>query len=177
MQVLEAEGAAGEAARRELGLGEPMLAGPRLIAQLRELLASRGHGLLPQLSRYTVVSVLALGLDFLLFLTLTHAGVAKAAIAGVIGYSAGLVLHFLLSSRYVFNVANAGKSQARLFAEFAATGLVGVLITWAVIALATDIGHLPPVIGKAGAVVVSFAAVFVLRRSVVFTGGSASRQP
>jgi putative flippase GtrA len=173
--VLEAEGAAARTAAAGRSVVEgPMLAGPRLVALVSAILRQPGAGVLPQLSRYTVVSVVALGLDFVLFLALTHGGIAKAATAGVIGYSAGLVLHFVLSTRYVFNVANAGKSRTRLFAEFAASGVVGVLITWAVIALATDLAHLPAVIGKAGAVVASFAAVFVLRRTIVFAAHPSS---
>ena len=164
--AMDVEGAAAPVAAAGDG---PMLAGPRLVASVRAMLGSGEAGILRQLSRYTVVSVFALGLDFLLFLGLTHGGLAKAAIAGVIGYSTGLVLHFFLSARYVFNIANAGKSQGRLFAEFVASGCVGLLITWAVIGVATDLAHLPPVIGKAGAVVASFATVFVLRRTVVFS--------
>ena len=84
--VMDVEGAAAPVGAAGDG---PMLAGPRLVALVRAVLRSGEAGMLPQLSRYTVVSVFALGLDFLLFLGLTHAGIAKAAIAGVIGYSAG----------------------------------------------------------------------------------------
>ncbi len=130
--------------------------------------------LLPQLSRYTVVSALALALDLGLFLALTRGVGVKAAFAGVVGYSAGLVLHYILSTRFVFDTGSSAKSQARMFAEFAATGLVGVGITWAVIAAGTEFALLPDVVAKAAAVGTSFFAVFLLRRTMVFTRAAAA---
>lgn len=132
---------------------------------------ARAAAVAPQLSRYTLVSAVALGLDFLVFLMLTHGAGLKASTAGAIGYSAGLLLHFALSSRFVFDARATDKSRVRLFAEFAASGLVGIAITSIVIALTVDVAGLVPVVGKACAVVVSFASVFVLRRTIVFAAG------
>lgn len=164
MRATRAEAMADEA------LGTPAL--PRALERLR------GAAFLPQLSRYTLVSAVALGLDFLIFLMLTHGAALKASSAGAIGYTAGLLLHFALSSRFVFDTRATAKSRARLLAEFAASGLVGIAITAVVIALAVDVAGLPPVVGKACAVVVSFASVFVLRRTIVFataqTGATAT---
>ena len=131
-------------------------------------------GLLPQLSRYTLVSAVALGIDMGLFLVLARGAGVKPAIAGVAGYCAGLVLHFILSTRFVFDARASQKSPSRLFGEFAATGLVGVAITWAVIAAATDVAHLPDIAAKAAAVATSFVAVFLLRRTLVFVAPSAA---
>jgi putative flippase GtrA len=126
-------------------------------------------GLTTQLSRYTVVSVLALGLDFTIYLALAGSGY-RAAIAGVIGYAIGMLLHFSLSTRFVFKRRACEKSDARLFTEFVISGIVGLLITAAVIAVGTDMLGLSAFMAKVFAVIMSFAAVFVLRRSVVFTG-------
>ena len=65
-------------------------------------------GLVPQLSRYTLVSALALVLDFTVYLLLAAGGMA-GALAGAIGYACGLALHYMLSVRYVFDAA--GRSQ------------------------------------------------------------------
>ena len=136
---------------------------------LDPLLRSKlGRDLIPQLSRYTIVSALALGLDFATLLALTGGFGLRASLAGVIGYAVGLVLHFALSTRFVFNTSAAQKSRARLFMEFAATGVVGLAITGGVLWLATDIAGIPTVLAKAAAVAISFAAVFALRRTVVF---------
>jgi putative flippase GtrA len=54
--------------------------------------------LLAQLSRYWIVSGLAMALDWTIFLTLIGAALRPAA-AGVLGYLAGLGLHYVLSVR------------------------------------------------------------------------------
>lgn len=132
-------------------------------------IAIRLLGLANQLSRYTVVSALALLLDFAVYLSLEDAGM-RAAAAGVAGYVAGMVLHFSLSTRYVFKKQARGKTEARRFAEFLMSGLVGIVLTAAVIELATAHLDLAPLYAKLAAVVLSFLTVFLLRRSVVFAG-------
>ena len=128
------------------------------------------RGLAPQLSRYTIVSALALGLDFAVLLALTQGFGLRASLAGLVGYGAGLVLHFALSTRFVFNATPTDKSRARLFGEFVASGVVGLVITGTILWLATDIAGLPTICGKTAAVAISFYTVFMLRRSVVFAG-------
>ncbi len=136
----------------------------RLQRQLAPVLA-----VLPQFSRYALVSALALVLDFAIYLLLA-AGSTKVALAGALGYACGLALHYVLSVRYVFDARAAHKGQSRLFAEFAVSGLAGMAITALVIAAAVDTADMPLLPAKALAVGVSFLVVFVLRRSVVFAG-------
>ena len=90
----------------------------------------------PQLSRYTLVSALALVLDFTVYLALTTRRMSPP-LAGAIGYALGIALHYLLSARFVFDARATDKVQARLFGEFALSGLAGMGITALVIALAT----------------------------------------
>ncbi len=121
-----------------------------------------------QLVRYAGVSALALGLDFAVFVLLTHFHVMSAALAGATGYSMGLVLHYTLSVRLVFDASASLKTRRRLFMEFAASGIFGVFTTWAVIHLAVSTLGMGPVCAKGLAVLVSFAAVFMIRRSIIF---------
>jgi GtrA-like protein. len=79
-----------------------------------------------------------------------------------------MLLHFSMSTRYVFKRRPIAKSDARLFTEFVVTGLIGLLVTAVVIATATDMLGLSALMAKVLAVMMSFAAVFMLRRSVVF---------
>lgn len=130
-------------------------------------LAYRMSGIAPQLSRYAVASALALGLDFAVYLTLTGSAVS-APLAGVVGYGLGMTLHFLLSTRFVFDARATGKEEARLFAEFALSGVAGAGITALVIALAIDVAGLAALPAKALAAGASFLVVFALRRSLVF---------
>jgi putative flippase GtrA len=138
---------------------------PRLAAFAPAWLAR----LMPELSYYTIVSVVALGVDLAIFNSLVFGG-TRAAIAGVAGYLTGMVIHYLLSARYVFDTTNSAKGDARRFAEFALSGAIGLAITWALIHLATDIFHLPAMAGKIAAIATSFIVVFLLRRGIVFAG-------
>ena len=123
--------------------------------------------LMPELSYYTIVSALALAVDLVIFNMLAFGGM-RASLAGIAGYSTGLMLHYLLSKHYVFETSAGDKTEARRFFEFCVSGAVGALITWAIIALATEGLHLPAMIGKIAAVGTSFIVVFALRKSIVF---------
>jgi putative flippase GtrA len=136
------------------------------VAALLHALRRSWH-LMPQLSRYVVVSGLALALDLAVFLALNRA-FALPTLAGVVGYACGIVLHYHLSRRFVFTDAASKKSAHRLFGEFFASGLIGLIVTAAVIALATGILGVGPLPAKLIAIAASFLGVFVIRRSVVF---------
>jgi putative flippase GtrA len=133
---------------------------------------SAGHDLprfavVPQLSRYAIVSALALALDFTVFIGL-NAAFGLPILAGVIGYSCGIVLHYFLSRNFVFNAMRSPKSAHRLFTEFVASGLIGLALTALVIAVATGPLGLAPIVAKILAAVASFIGVFVIRRTIVF---------
>jgi putative flippase GtrA len=138
-------------------------------SQIRSLLATISH-----LSRYSAASVLALALDFALYLTLTT-GAMKPVLAGVLGYGAGLALHFLLSTRFVFDAAASSKAQTRLFGEFALSGLAGIATTAIVVALASDIAGLAALPAKVLATGASFVLVYWLRCSMVFVAPRSER--
>ena len=123
--------------------------------------------LMPELSYYTIVSAVALGIDLAIFWMLTAAH-TPARWAGAVGYAVGIVVHYLLSSRFVFDTRGSTKSTTRRFAEFVVSGAIGLGITWLVIALAVDFMHLPALIGKGAAVGIAFVVVFLLRRGIVF---------
>ncbi|KAB2939223.1 MAG: GtrA family protein [Hyphomicrobium sp.] len=125
------------------------------------------HDMLPQLLRYAFVSGLALTLDFSVFLGLNGL-IGHPTFSGVCGYAAGIVLHYVLSRRFVFDVRRSPKAAHRLFVEFVASGIVGLLATAGVIALATGLFGVAPVAAKLLAAAASFIGVFLIRRTVVF---------
>jgi putative flippase GtrA len=127
-----------------------------------------------QLSRYSLVSALALTLDFTVYLALTALGVSPP-LAGMIGYALGTGLHYLLSTRFVFDARATDKLHARLFGEFALSGIAGMGITALVIALATEAAGLTALPAKVLAAAASFLVVFALRRTVVFAKGAGDR--
>lgn len=120
-----------------------------------------------QVSRYALVSIAALAIDSGVYLVTALGGLAPA-LAGVAGYAAGMLAHYLLSIVWVFDARASGKGQVRLAAEFAASGLLGLALTAATIALATGALGLALVPAKLLAIAASFLAVFLLRRTVVF---------
>jgi putative flippase GtrA len=124
-------------------------------------------GVVPQLSRYSLVSAVALGVDFAVFLIL-NAGIGLPMLSGVAGYACGIVVHYQLSRRFVFDAARSSKSAQRMFSEFVASGLVGLAVTAGVIALATLGFGLQPLVAKILAVGASFVGVFIIRRTFVF---------
>ncbi len=130
-------------------------------------LVRRALALMPQLSRYAVVSALALGVDFVSYIIFVDAAL-KPSLAGMLGYILGMVVHYVLSSRFVFDTRGSAKTESRRFVEFAFSGLVGITLTALVIAIATDALALSPFVAKLIAASLSFAAVFAIRRAFVF---------
>ncbi len=134
----------------------------RLPAALRS-----SHAVVPQFSRYAIVSALALALDFAVFLGLNSA-FGLPIITGVVGYGCGLILHYQLSRRFVFDTALSEKSAHRRFTEFVASGLVGLAVTAGVIAVATGPMGMSALLAKVLAAGASFVGVYLIRRRFVF---------
>ncbi|MCE2841920.1 MAG: GtrA family protein [Novosphingobium sp.] len=118
--------------------------------------------------RYGIASVGALAVDMGLFLALLSIGM-MAAIASAIGYSAGIVAHWILSSRKVFNdnVAERGAARTRQKALFVVSALIGLALTTVIVGLVTAL-HGDPRLAKLVAIVVSFTATWLLRKHLVF---------
>ena len=121
-----------------------------------------------RLVRYLLASVGALAVDMGCFLALLALSVWPAA-ASAFGYCAGIVAHWLMSSRAVFNdsVAERGAERTRQKALFVASALLGLGLT-AGIVYAGDTAGLDPRLAKLVAIAVSFAATWLVRQKVVF---------
>lgn len=126
-------------------------------------------GIRLQALAYLAVSVVALACDTMTYMAVSRLG-AAAVVAGAVGYMLGMLVHYALSRAVVFDARAAGKTGRRLFAEFMASGLMGLAMTVAAIWVAVEglgVALLP---AKIGAVAVSFVGVFLIRRFVVFRG-------
>ena len=98
----------------------------------------------------------------------SHAGGVGAATAAAIGYSAGILAHWLLSSRFVFATGRRdGADRVRQQGLFVVSAIVGLLLTVAIVGLGSVIG-VPAVLAKLVAVGVSFQATYLLRSRIVF---------
>ncbi len=120
------------------------------------------------LLRYLLASAVALGADLGSFLALIALTVPATA-AAALGYSLGIVVHWLLSSRAVFaqGVAESGPQRTWQKAMFVGSALFGLAITTVVVGTASALGT-DPRIAKLLAVAVSFAATWLLRERVIF---------
>lgn len=118
--------------------------------------------------RYVLASVGALAVDVCSFLGFMTLGVAPAP-ASAMGYSLGILAHWLMSSRAVFqdSVAERGAARTRQKALFVISALIGLALTTAIVG-AGDWSGVDPRIAKGVAIVVSFFATWLLRAKVVF---------
>lgn len=119
--------------------------------------------------RYVVVSIAALATDMGVFLALLETGSLSTA-ASAIGYSTGILAHWLLSSRKVFQdrVSEKGTSaRMQQKAMFLVSALLGLLMTVAIVGAGTALG-MDPRLAKIIAIVISFLLTYALRNIVIF---------
>lgn len=118
--------------------------------------------------RYLLASFGALAVDVGSFLALLAFGMV-AAPASAIGYTLGILAHWLLSSRTVFvgNVAERGPERNRQKAMFVASAIAGLVVTTLIVGTA-DLGGIDPRLAKIAAIAVSFTLTWLLRSKIVF---------
>ncbi|MDJ0978356.1 MAG: GtrA family protein [Erythrobacter sp.] len=136
-----------------------------ILAKLRDL----------RLIRYILASVGALAVDVGSFLAFMGLGVA-AAPASAMGYSLGILAHWLMSSRAVFQdtVAEGGLARTRQKALFVISALIGLALTTAIVGLGDWAGG-DPRLAKGVAIIVSFTATWILRSKIVFRSDPSAR--
>ena len=133
-----------------------------------KLIASVRRGEIRWLN-YLLASALALGSDAGLFLLLLDAGLSPVT-ASAVGYCAGILVHWLISSRLVFADGTAARGTGERHRQkllFVGSALVGLAVTTAIVGSGSAIG-LDPRLAKLAAIVVSFQTTYLLRRHIVF---------
>ena len=119
------------------------------------------------ITRYLLASVVSLAFDVALFMVLV-ALLFDPGWAAAAGYSAGIVVHWVISSSFVFpGKARDGAALQLQRLGFVGTAVLGLGITVSMVSWLVDAGILP-VLAKAAAVVVSFFAVYLTRKYGVF---------
>lgn len=116
------------------------------------------------LARYLLASLCALSADMLLFLALARLGAPPVA-AACGGYAGGLVVHWAISVRFVFDTGGGPSHAQRL--GFVASALLGMAITMAMVGGLAAVGMMPA-LAKLLSVPVSFFAVYAMRKYGVF---------
>lgn len=125
-----------------------------------------------RLARYLLASMGALAVDMGCFLALLKLEVWPAT-ASAAGYCAGIVAHWLMSSRAVFGnaVAHRGFARTRQKALFVGSALAGLTLTTAIVWIGDRAG-VDPRIAKISAIGLSFSLTWLLRSRVVFRSRS-----
>ena len=123
----------------------------------------------PLLLRYLAASASALAVDVGTFLFLLGAGMIAPA-ASAIGFSLGIAVHWLMSSRMVFaaTTAPSGADRWRQKLLFLMSAGVGLVLTVAIVT-AGQFAGLDPRLAKLAAIAVSFTTTYAIRRTIVFT--------
>ena len=118
--------------------------------------------------KYLLASAIALAVDVGAFLLLLSLGLAAAA-SSALGYSLGIVTHWLISSRKVFadTVAAGGGARTIQKAGFIASALMGLSLTTLIVGLG-DAAGIDPRLAKLVAIGVSFTSAWLVRSRIVF---------
>lgn len=121
---------------------------------------------LVELARYFVASAIALGVDTGLYDLGLHAGLGYA-IAAVAGFIGGLAVAYLISVRWAFRARRLGNARIE-FVVFAAIGVLGLLLTEALLWLQIDVLAFGPVTAKLVASCGVFFFNFGARKLLLF---------
>lgn len=119
--------------------------------------------------RYLAASIGALGVDVGLFLILINTHMA-AVVASALGYSCGILAHWILSSRTVFSDRVSAKgTQLRTHqkAMFVISAMLGLVVTMSIVGAGQALG-IDPRLAKIAAIIVSFQLTYMLRNTLIF---------
>ena len=130
-----------------------------------------------QFAGYVAVSGVAFVVDFSIYCMLLRP-LRIATAAAVAGYVAGVLVHYLLSSRVVFARqlrVRGVASEAPVLAQFFAAGGTGLAVTAVTVGVLADGLGVPPIAAKLVATCLSFVCVFSALRLFVFNTADVSK--
>jgi putative flippase GtrA len=119
-------------------------------------------------ARYVAVSLAAFVLDLALLSTCLRLFDLGLALSATIGFTAGAVLAYVLSARWVFRFRAYAQAPGFEFAAFVAIGLAGLGVTQLVLWIGVVWFALVPELVKLAAAGASFAFNYALRKSLLF---------
>lgn len=122
-------------------------------------------------ARYFVASAAALAADFAILVGATELLHVHYLASAALGFSAGLVVNYLLSVTWVFKERRL-KSRWIEAAGFAAIGVLGLGLNEGLMALFVEGVGLPYALAKIPATGVGFAFNYGVRRILLFTKGA-----
>lgn len=119
-------------------------------------------------ARYVVASLAGTAADLGCFLLLYSQGML-AGLGAAIGYACGTLIHWLVSSRFVFSdrLSEAGIKRGGQQALFVISALIGLGLTTLIVSMAEAAGS-DPRLAKLFAMGLSFLSVWLIRLMLVF---------
>ncbi|HRN88228.1 MAG TPA: GtrA family protein [Hyphomicrobium sp.] len=123
---------------------------------------------LRRLLRYTGVNAASVAVDYTIFLSLMKLA-GMPVLASTIGHAVAFSLNYVLSRKLVFGTAGEHKGEQRLFAEFMATGLLGLALTASITAAGIYLMDFEPIVAKTVAMLITFVTLYIIRSRLVFT--------
>ena len=120
------------------------------------------------ITRYLAASIIALAFDVALFSSLVALAM-DPTIASAAGYCAGIVIHWFVSSRLVFEgrVSAVGAKRTVQKSQFVASAFLGLGLTTSIVAGGSLIG-IGPHLAKFFAVGISFVVIWYVRHRLIF---------
>lgn len=125
--------------------------------------------------KYFLVSAAALALDYGLLVSLTEFVRLNYLVSAAIGFTAGLVLNYLLSVSFVFHERRL-KSKGLEILGFALIGLAGLALNEALMMVLVEQSGLGYALAKVPATGIGFVFNFGTRRIFLFTKARRSPQ-
>jgi len=146
-----------------------LTASPDLAAsRVGDLRAAIARQLAGESFKYMLASALAFALDFAVLVGLTEFARLNYLAAAACGFTAGLVVTYLLSVAFIFRERRL-RSRRLQFVVFAAIGLVGLALTEVLMALVVGRFGVNYAVAKVLVAGASFTFNFVSRRVILFT--------
>ena len=126
-----------------------------------------------RLVRYTGVNLSSTVVDYTFFLTLTHI-FGMPILQSALAYLVAVLINFTLTKNFVFLGDMSHKSEHRLFMEFVGTGMLGLVLTAAVIWFAIHVMALTPFVAKTISILICFVVLYFVRSRLVFNENAGS---
>ena len=120
-----------------------------------------------QLFRYTLVGGLSFVIDYGLLYILTSYWGIYYILSATISFIAGLVINYLISTRWVFNESKL-KNRTAEFIIYGLIGVVGLVINNALLYLFTDYLHIYYMVSKLITATIVMIWNFVGRKVILF---------
>ena len=139
--------------------------------------AVASHSLAGEFARYFAAGLLALGIDFTLYVALTELAGWHYLASAIVAFCAGLATVYFFSIFWVFRERRIG-AGSREFLLFSMIGIVGLALTTAVLYALTDILGLDYRLSKVAAAALVFLFNFGCRKFFLFRRPQSSgKQP